>query len=131
MFIERWIKRVVSEELASHHLAMVARIETFETEQDETSRTINGELSRLRALTDEIEVRIERGNKIWRQVRAAEVRLEKLGEREDDAESEGQLPLGDEEFGGGEGVPPVREDLDPDPPYIQAAKEYARSILGR
>ena len=131
MFIGRWIKRIVSEELADHHLGMVARIETFEKEADDTSRTVNGELNRLRALTDEIEVRIERGNKIWRQVRAAEVRLEKLAGGEDVDEPDGQLPLGDGEFGGGEGVPPLHPDLDPDPPYIQAAKEYARSLLGR
>lgn len=63
-------------------------------------------------LLEEVEERIDRGNKQWRRVRAAQRREEELEDGEEDSESHPDLFGGYAPGGNGEAVPPMLYGVD-------------------
>jgi len=125
--VKRWIQRLATEAVARLFDEIHGRLEDFEArilEFTDLERTVGRELERLKGLTDEIDHRIERGNKIWRQIRARERRAEGLEELE---ESD-QLSFGDEEGGGVEGLSPVSEGLDDYRPTLRPHQEVGKAL---
>jgi hypothetical protein len=78
---------------------------------------------------EQVEERIERGNKVYQRARAAERRLEEQRESEGLYESEAEVSLGDGEGGPGEGVPHMPQHLedpgDSRPVHLQVADQIA------
>jgi len=102
-------------------------VETLRSVWMEKERTYEAQLARFEALTEEIDERIDRGNKIWRAIRARERRQEVL----EDFDDPQQLHLLDGEGGEGEGVPPMHPDLAAPGTSLPPHKEIARQIAGQ
>jgi hypothetical protein len=88
----------------------------------------------LRIMAEELDERIDRGNKIWRKIRASEYYEKEREEREGEAESYPNLSLFDGESGQGEGVQPVHPGLahrqDAESKAQEVGKALARRIAG-
>lgn len=112
MWVSRKRIEAVEEELAR----VSATLRKITDAISDRERTWDGTLKTFEALTDEIDSRIERGNQIWRQVRARERREEKLEEPEGD-------PEGDARGGETEGVPALRTGVAADTIHpVEAAR---------
>ena len=136
MGIKRWIKTIateaVQEKIDHVHAILDAEMAKNQRVMD-LARDVERELDRLKALTDEIDARIDRGNKLWRAIRARERRAAELEEVEGfDDPRQGFLPL---DGGGGEedGLPDMPDVLEDGhehlAPHERFAKEFARSLL--
>ena len=133
MSIREWILGPWPEEIA--RLAKVIEATDAETEAlaqawTEKERSLDRQLDRLQALTEEIDERIDRGNKIWRAIRARE-RREEVAE---DGEDPRQLHLLDGEGSGEEGMPSVHQHVEipgrPVPAHKEIARQMARNLIG-
>ena len=96
---------------------------------------LQGAEARQRLMAEEMEERIERGNKAWRRVRASQPYAEQHGDGEEEPEPDSDLPAGN-----GEGRPEQRVrsmygDLAPPgaspQPYQQVARLIAQRIAGK
>lgn len=136
MSIKQWIRGLALETTAADIFKV--RQELKEVWQrleglTDLERTLKHEHERLKITLDVIDQRIEKGNAIWRQIRARERREQ---EREDELEEEAagtdprQLPLLDDAGSGDPRVRNVRTDMESDPRARIAAirREYARRI---
>jgi len=121
----RFQERVITLEVQTDLLE--DEIETLRSVWTEKERTYEAQLARFEALTEEIDERIDRGNKIWRAIRARE-RREEVDEDLDDPR---QLHLLDGEGGEGEGVPPLHSDMAAPGTSLPPHKEIARQIAGQ
>lgn len=92
-------------------------------------RVEDGERS-LRVMAEELDERIDRGNKIWRRIRARERAEEERAEFEEESETDSDLPLFDGNGSGAEGVHPVRNYLE-DPPVSQQGYRAVGRALAR
>jgi hypothetical protein len=105
---------------------LAARITDLELRCTKLERDLSGAFEYM-------ENRIDRGNQVWRQIRARE-RREEI-DAEDEGESDprqGVLPL-DEGGSGEERLRPLSADLEPgtpEPPYVEAARLIAEQIRG-
>lgn len=99
-----------------------------------TERVDDGERS-VRLMAEELDERIDRGNKIWRRIRSREVAEAERRELEGESESDGQVSFFDGEGGEPEGVPSMFGDLAPPgarlQPHQVVAREIARRIAGK
>jgi hypothetical protein len=84
-----------------------------------------------------VEDNLDRANKSWARARATESKIrrdQELAEFEDEPEPQASLPLGDDSGGRGQGLstmPTVLDDPEQGlPPHQQAARAYARSLIG-
>lgn len=135
MNIVKWIRNLAKQEL-EEQMAGILKIEDrvieLEREITDLSRTASREIERIRILSDEIDQRIERGNKIWRAIRAREVRATEREELEGELDADqGVLPL----YADGSGevrMPNLPHGVeDPDQhlaPYERFARDFARQV---
>jgi len=91
----------------------------------ESERTLHEEIQRFKALNDEIDYRIERGNARWREIRARERRQEELEESE-------RLSEGDARGSDQEEVFPMHGGMaeSTHSPVEAARRALARAIAG-
>jgi len=100
-------------------------IQTLNERITQLERTLN-------AITEEIDVRIERGNKIWRQIRARERREEKRAEEQGEFDEDQQVF----DFDGAGGQPEGMQGMSPFvaapesslQPHEEAAKALAAAV---
>ena len=135
MSISKWIKRLaleVVQELLEKRLEKLERkydvLKDLLEASSEMERTVALEFQRLKALTDEIDARIERGNQIWRQIRARERREEKSRELEEFEDPDQELLPFDGARGFKEGVPNMPPDVAAARASIQPHEEVARAL---
>lgn len=83
-------------------------LEVFHERWIELNNRADEQISRLERVLDEVEHRIDRGNKIWRQIRARESRE---AEREEEEGWEDELPEGDAGGGREQRVLPLHESM--------------------
>ena len=96
--------------------------------QKELEITFERDLDRFKALTDEIDARIDRGNKIWRQIRARERAQAERQEYEGEEEEDEQLHFEHGTGSNGQGVRPMYGDMAPPGATLQPYQEVARRI---
>lgn len=85
-------------------------------------------LERFEALTEEIDARIDRGNKLWRRIRAREVREAERAEDEGEAEEDPQLHFEHGEGSNGEGVYSMYGDMARPGNALQPHQQVARAL---
>lgn len=89
----------------------------------------------FRLMVEEIDERIERGNKVWRKIRAAQEYEARAQDESEYDESDGQLPLGHGGGGQAEGVSPLHPNMgraEPElPHHEQIRRQIANQIAGR
>lgn len=88
----------------------------------------------VRLMAEEMEERIDRGNTIWRRIRAAQRYEERVEEDEGQPDAE-QLFLGDASAGAQEGMPSMYGDMaypgEALKPWQQVARSIAHQIAGK
>lgn len=127
--IERQTKRVRE---------VLATIEALETDIKarfrEVEERVEAQGKHVRLMAEEMEERIDRGNKIWRKIRASEYYDRQREEGEEDENAGDDLPLFDGTSGQREGLPPVHQGLGrigrPPSPAQEMGKALARRIAG-
>ena len=121
--IERRIERLEAQNdrLVEEHLKLSQLV-------TDRAREWEAQLKRFEALTEEIDERIDRGNKLWRRVRARERREEEREEYEGEEEEDEQLHLEHGTGSNGQGVRPMFGDLAPPGAPLQPYQEVARRI---
>ena len=85
----------------------------------------------VRLMSEELEERIDRGNKIWRKIRASEYYEKERAESEDESGADYDLFTGDEMVGGTEAVPPMHRSMGHPRETATKAREVGQAIARR
>lgn len=113
-------------------------LERLETEIENELQVMQGKVETnarsVRLMAEEMDERIDRGNKVWRRIRAKESRDAERREIEGEEEPSGELPLFDAPGGQPEGVRPMYGDMGGGGQALQphqiVARQIARNIAG-
>ena len=131
MSIKGWIRKTALEatkDFLADLKGFLAQAEDLQRQVTGLAREVQDELHKLKAATEEIDHRIERGNQIWRNIRAAERRQEILEEEEEWDE----VPRGDEGGSDPRQMQLLPEDMGPTPGdrdfHLAVAAEIAQRI---
>lgn len=87
--------------------------------------------SQVRLMAEEMEERIDRGNKIWRKIRASEYYERLQEERDEDEDPDPQLYLEHGNGSQGERLPPVHRGVGHIGPSSTKAREVAQALARR
>jgi len=104
--------------------AVMEQVSALTVRVTELERTLHG-------IVEEVEARIDRGNKIWRQIRARERREAESFDSEDgdDQEREDeQVPLFDDPRGRGYGVPSMPGGMANNTPYHEQVRQRLAAL---
>lgn len=118
---------------------LIGSLEGLERDVRDELRTLGQRIEEsersVRLMAEEMDERIDRGNKIWRRIRARERAEEERQEFEGEEPTSEDLSLFDGAGGNGQGMPPMYGDLGAPgthlQPHQQIAREIARKIAGR
>ena len=123
-------KQIESQILALGQQVTKLLDEFLKLSQTVTDRTRewDAHLKRFEALTEEIDARIDRGNKLWRRIRAREEREKEREEYEGEEEEGEQLHLEHGTGSNGQGVRPMYGDMAAPGTTLQPYQEIARRI---
>lgn len=134
MSIRTWIQKIAAEVVDDAWHPITADLGDAKLALErvtELERKVERELSRLENLTEVIDARIEKGNQIWRQIRARERREEIQAEEE---EWDDEVSGGNAGGGNGQGMLPLHGHMEPPPRevplHIRVAEDLARRIAG-
>lgn len=118
-----WVSRKRIEAIEARIDYLSEAVSTFLEDVQKSERRIQEEIQRFKQLNDEIDYRIERGNKRWREIRARERR------EEESDESEG-LPEGDARGSEQEELFPMHGGMEESTlhPVEAARRSFARAI---
>jgi seryl-tRNA synthetase len=106
--------------------ALLDKVADLESEGKGLRETVQQVRHEWKVLWEELEDRIDRGNKAWRRVRRAQQSAD------DGMEEEEDYPLPEEHVAGGngQGMLPLSNGVEPESPrHEQVARAYAQGIL--
>lgn len=117
---------------------LLAEVDGLKTEIHTRFRELeertDSQARQVRLMAEEMEERIDRGNKVWRKIRASEYYEAQRQDREEDEDPSFDFYSGDGEGGNGEELPPLHQNVGRlgRPPSKAAAlgKDLARRIAG-